>query len=338
MKGLTPDHKTISRFRHDNAAALKNVFREFVRLCVRLDLYGKELIAIDGSKFKAVNSPNRNLSLRNLRSQISGLEKQVEEYMNQLDEMDGKESTIETRKPAEEIQRIISDLHRQKLAMQNQADELIIDGNTQKSLTDPDSRRMKISGKWDVGYNVQTAVDAQHKLIVEFEVTNQPYDWNQLSSMSEKAVGALETNGFAVVADRGYNSASDIAKCIRNDITPHVAGANYDICLPTQKTCDEMAEQITSHNNGHCVYLPERNVFLCPMGKTLYPGSYRNRTGEALFYNGRACSQCTCKCTVEKKKTAHIVMPKTEFTKEYNDEGLAAKQVHVSANPEIIQN
>ncbi len=337
MKRLTPDHKTIARFRHDNADALKKVFREFVKLCDKLGLYGKELIAIDGSKFKAVNSPDRNLSLRNLNGQIDGLDKQLDEYMSQLDSMDKKEFSAEVEKSGEEIQRIISELQKQKAVFQNQADELKSSGQLQKSLTDPDSRRMRISGKWDVGYNVQTAVDAKHKLIVEFEVTNQTYDYNQLSSMSKKATDILETNAFAVAADGGYDSASDIAKCIQNGVTPHVAGANYDICLPVDEPCDNPSEPIISHSDGRCVYLSDRNVFLCPMGKILHPGCYKDRTGEAVFYNGRACSQCTCKCTVEKKKTVRIAMPKAEFSKEYNDIGLVARQVHVSADPEIIQ-
>jgi len=119
---------------------------------------------------------------------------------------------------------------------------------------------MMANGKADICYNVQTAVDSKHKLIAEFEVTNQSFDTKQLANMTALASQTLEEERLSVVTDVGYDSASDIAKCLTNGFTPHVAGTDYDICLPTE---DLQAKEITSHTNGRGVYLPERNIVLC---------------------------------------------------------------------------
>jgi transposase len=334
MRKLTPDHKTIARFRHDNAPALKNVFRNFVKLCMGLGLYGKELIAIDGSKFKAVNSKDRNFNEEKLAERIARLNAQIEEYLRQIDDTDKQENAVSGEKTTEEIQKIIEGLKSRKSEYQSYRDELKENGETQKSLTDSDSRRMMANGKAEICYNIQTAVDAKNKMVVEYEATNESFDVNNLAKMAVLSSQALEKKEIAVVADVGYDSASDIAQCLTGGITPHVASTNYDICLPTEKMQNEA---IASHTNGRSIYLPERNVALCPMGKILYPGGYKNRNKRALFYNSKACAMCSCKCTVDKYKRFEISMPKSDFTKEYNDKNLQAKQIRVKADKEIIR-
>jgi transposase len=160
LKKLTPDHKTIARFRSDNSKALKSVFRDFVKLCMKLGLYGKELTAIDGSKFKAVNSKDRNFTDSKLKERIARLEAKIEEYMREIDEADKQEesgcfpgSTPEPKKTQEQIKQIIAELKDRKALYESYAEEMVKSGETQKSLTDPDSRLMMANGKMDVCYN-----------------------------------------------------------------------------------------------------------------------------------------------------------------------------------------
>jgi len=334
LRKLSPDHKTISDFRSDNAKVLKDVFRDFVKLCMDLGLYGRELVSIDGSKFKAVNAKDRNFNEKKLKERLKHIEEQIEEYMRQMEETDRKEEAVDGEKTAEEIQAIIAGLVERKAEYEGYTEELESSGETQKSLTDPDSRRMIGNGKPDIGYNVQTAVDSKNGMIAEFNASNSPNDKNQLTEMALMAAEILEKEKLTAVADKGYDSASDIAKSILNGIVPHVAGADYNICLPTD---EGQGERITSHSDGRTIYLPERNVALCPMGKALYPGSYKNKDRKALFYNAKACAACTCKCTEGKHKIFEIAMRKTDFKKEYDDKGLYAKQARVIADKDIVR-
>ena len=163
---LSPDHKAIARFRHDNPAALKNLFRDFVKLCLRLGLYGKELVAIDGSKFKAVNSKDRNFNEKKLKDRIARMDAKIEEYLQLLEDSDSQEETTPGEKSTEEITRIIAELANRRDRYQAYSQELKEKDELQKSLTDPDSRLMLANGKLDVCYNVQSAVDSKNKMIV----------------------------------------------------------------------------------------------------------------------------------------------------------------------------
>ena len=329
---LSPDHKTIARFRCNNPKALKKVFKSFVKLCVKLDLYGKELAAIDGSKFKAVNSKDRNFTKDKLSDRLKRIEAKIDEYLKELEKTDKEEDAVEKEKSAGEINRIINELKERKELYLEYTKELEDTKETQKSLTDSDSRLMLANGKLDVCYNVQTAVDSKHKLITEFEVTNNANDMNQLTPMMEKVQEILETDKIAATADAGYASASDIATAVQLGVEVHVAGTDYDMCIPVSES---EAEEITSHNNGKCVYVKDRNIVICPMGKVLYPGHYNKEKGEAAFHNSKACKECTCRCTTSKNGFRHrFVMPESDFSKEYNDEGLAVKQVHIKPDKE----
>jgi len=333
LRKLSPDHKTIADFRKDNPKALKNVFKSFVKLCMKLNLYGKELAAIDGSKFKAVNAKDRNFTRDKLKDRLERINNKIDEYLAELDKTDKEEDLFEKKKSAAEINQIINDLKERKTSYESYAEELEKTGETQKSLTDPESRLMLANGKMDVCYNVQTAVDAKNKLIIEFEVTNKANDMNQLTPMAEKVQDILETEKIAFVADAGYASASDIVAAIQIGIDPHVSGTDYDICVPAK---EGEQNEITSHTNGRCVYLKDRNIAICPMGKTLYPGSYKKEKGEAKFHNSKACKTCTCRCTKGKNAFRYqFVMAESDFKKEYNDEGLIVKQVRVKPEKEI---
>jgi transposase len=338
---LSPDHKTISNFRSDNKAALKKVFRAFVKLCVDLDLYSRELIAIDGSKFKAVNSPKRCFTQKQIEKKLESITEKIDEYLTELDKNDEEEnrvksSTASEKKTKAEINEIITNLKEKKKRYQGYADELKKTGEKQKALTDADSRLMNCPGKTDVCYNVQTAVDAKHKLIVDFEVTNQGNDYNFITPMAGSAMEIFETETIAAVTDSGYASIQDIITAMDNGVDVHVAGTDFDVCLPAEEGEEAV---ITGHHNGRCVYIAERNITLCPMGNVLYPSVYDNSNG-AVFRNTEACKQCACKCTEKKSGIYyHNVrgITQEDFSTEYNDSDLQVKQARIKPDKEIIK-
>lgn len=335
MRKLSPDHKTIARFRHDNAEALKNVFRDFVRLCAELGLYGKELMTIDGSKFKAVNSKDRNFTGRKLKDRIARIDAKIVEYMRQLDEQDLAEDEADIPKTTEEIRDIIAALKERKNIYEGYSQELEETGETQKSLTDPDSRLMKANGKLDVCYNVQTAVDSKNKLIVEFEVINNSADHNQITPMVEKVKEIMGTDELTVAVDAGYDSVQDIVASMKQGVDVHVAGTDFDICVPEDNV---QGTEITSHKDGRCVYFADRNIALCPMGKVLYPRFYRKTSGHGVFYNHEACKECTCKCTREARgRRYHVPMKEPDFSKIYDDKNLSVRQIRIVPDKEIIR-
>ena len=336
IRKLSPDHKTIARFRHDNAKALKNVFRDFVKTCIKLGLYGKELIAIDGSKFKAVNSSKRSFTEKQIQEKIKSITKKIDEYLEELDMNDDDENSTGSGKTADEIKQIINNLKKHKERYQGYADELKQTGEKQKSLTDSESRLMHGKGKSDVCYNVQTAVDAKNKLVADYEVTNQGNDYNFITPMAGNAMELFETEKITVVTDSGYASIQDITAAMTFGVDVHVAGTDFDICLPAKEGEETV---ITRHDNGRCVYISERNIALCPMGNALYPSTYCNANG-GIFHNTKACKQCSCKCT---KKASGIHyhhvrgIKREDFSMEYNDRDLKVKQLRIKPDNEIIR-
>lgn len=331
MGKLSPDHKTVARFRQENAAALKGVFRDFVKLCLGLGLYGRELTAIDGSKFKAVNSTDRNFSVTELNERIKRLTTRIDEYLRELNEADAAEEANPER-AANEIKQIIERLSIRKNTYESYLEELKATGETQKSLTDPDARLMTGANGFDVSYNVQTSVDSKHKLIAEFHVTNDGNDMKQLADMAMATVEILEAPNITATADTGYNSASEIARCIENGITPQVIGSEGSFCVPCQA---HEAQEILAHKNGKSVYIKERNIVICPMGHILPPKFYKNCDRTARYYNYTACSDCACRCTSSKYIAYGVRMKKAEFSKYHNADNLFVKQIHINPDPGV---
>jgi hypothetical protein len=263
-----------------------------------------------------------------------------------MDNCDKKETATEekaekNRKSTQETKNILNqhlaELYKQKTVYQDYAKELEQTGETQKSLTDPDSRLMKLSnGNSDVCYNIQTAVDAKNKRIVDFEVTNKVNDFNQLSGMAKKALETFEVNSLSTVADAGFAAATDIANCLMHGVLVHIAGAKeFDVCVPCGK--EEAQTGVWSHVNGRCVYLSERNLVLCPMGRVLYPGCYSKKSKEASFYNFKACKNCVCKCVKNKhSKSFVMVMWEEKFSKVYDESGLFVRQVRVKSDKDDV--
>jgi hypothetical protein len=298
------------------------VFKDFVRLCIKLNLYSKELIAIDGNKFKTDNSKDQKFTKNKLADKIARLDAKIDEITKEMNAHDTEEMPEENTKTQQEIKTILAELNTRKMVYQRYAQELEQTSKTQKSLTDPDSRLMMANGTTNVSYNVQTAVDAKHKLIVDFEITNNAQDKNQLSVMTKKSTKILGVDKLTAVADASYDSAADIVNCLEDGVVAHVVGAEIDVCVPTSK---EEAQEVLSYENGCCVYLAERNVAICLMGKVLYLSFYRKSVGEVCFRNSVVCKTCVCKCTKEKCKMFGLIMQCDGFRKVYDDVDLYVK-------------
>jgi transposase len=205
LKGLTPDHKTIADFRKVHPKALKQVFREFIELCKALKLFGGEIIAIDGSKFLAVNSAQRNYSEKKLEKALKEIDEKLQRYLQALDANDAA-TPVPSNLAPEQLQQKIEVLKERQAKYRQIQTQLVESGETQISLTDPDSRSMPIGQGTDVAYNVQIAVDGKYKLIAVAEVTNQVTDQAQLSSMATQAKATLEVEALTVLATMARKS------------------------------------------------------------------------------------------------------------------------------------
>ena len=212
---LMPDFKTIADFRKDNGEAIGKVCREFVVLCRRLELFSDASVAIDGSKFKAVNTRDRNFTQAKMQRRLAQIDESIARYLSQLDSADRQGEAV----PETKITRLndkIATLRQEEVQRLNGLNTLMMQTeDKQISLTDPDARSMATNGRGSgmVGYNVQSAVDTKHHLIVTHEVTNVGSDRSQLSRMTEQARAAIGSEAIEAVADRGYYSGEEILAC-----------------------------------------------------------------------------------------------------------------------------
>jgi hypothetical protein len=194
---------------------------------------------------------------------------------------------------------------------------------------------MLAKGKMDVCYNVQTAVEGKHKLIGAYEVTNDGNDKNHLRLVATEAEGNMEAEGVSVVADTGYDSMQDIVAGMEAGMDIHVAGTDYDICVPAE---EESEKAVTEHKDGRCAYNVERNIVLCPMGKVLRPAFYKKSEGKGVYDNREARKGCLCRCTKEKRgRRQEVPMSESAFSTSYNEEGLSVKQVRIKGERSIVK-
>jgi transposase len=221
MKKLAPDFKTIADFRKDNIDCVKGVFKEFVKLCMSLDLYGAKLIAVDGTKFKAVNSLDQNFNRKNLSYRTKMIDKHVSKYLTEIEEEDHKEAQANS-KHADLLQEKVQKLMKRKEEYMELLGKLKESKQNEVSLFDPDCRLMKNRGRIEPCYNGQVAVDDKNHLIVDYNVTNAPADNCQLSSIAKGAKEMLGAESLDAIADKGYFSFVQIKDCVDNGITPYV--------------------------------------------------------------------------------------------------------------------
>jgi len=291
VRRLTPDFKTIADFRRDHPGALKGVGREFVLLCRRLDLFGGELLAIDGSKFRAVNARDRSYTPARLATLQRDIDRTIARYLRELERQDATETGTEGPS-VEALREKIAALEQRRAGYEALGQALAASGETAVSLTDPDSRPMMSGGRIEVCYNVQTAVDAKHKLIVADDVTNAAGDRDQLSPMATTAQEALGDATPVVVADQGYYHGTEIKTCLDAGLTPLV---------PRPLTSANEARGLYTKDDFR--YERARDLYCCPAGQELTFRATTLELGRTIkSYRTSACGRCALRprCTRNK--------------------------------------
>jgi transposase len=287
---LAPDFKTIADFRRDNGVGIRNVCRRFIVLCRDLKLFSQALVAIDGSKFKAVNSRDRNFTPGKIDKRQQQIEESIQRYLDALETAD-RTQPAEFEAKTERLQDKIDRLRRQMRQLDGIKEQLETQPGGQLSLTDPDARSMTSHGKGTgiVGYNVQAAVDAKHHLIVAHEVTNVGSDRAQLSPMAQAAREAMGKTTLKAVADRGYYSGPQIKAC---------HDASIATILPKPTTSNAKAEG--RFDKADFIYIARDDEYQCPAGQRAIYRFSREENGLLLRrYWSSACPQCPMKaqCT-----------------------------------------
>jgi len=296
---LAPDFKTIADFRKDNGSAIRAACRQFITLCRRLDLFTHAIVAIDGSKFKAVNTRDKNFTRASIQRRMEQVEASIERYMSALETADRHDGELAQAKTVR-LKDKIAALKEQMKAFKALEAEVHAAPDQQISLTDPDARAMATNGKGTgmVGYNVQTAVDITHHLIVAHEVTNIGHDRGQLSGMAGQAKAEMGVETLDVLADRGYFAGEEILACEAIGVTP---------LMPKPLTSGAKADG--RFGKQDFAYLPEQDVYRCPSGALLPRHMTTVEKGLTLhrYWDRASCQSCRLKpqCTpsVERRVT-----------------------------------
>ncbi len=319
LRSLKPDFKTIADFRRDNRAAFRSVFRAFVLLCRRLDLFGRELLAVDGTRIKAVNNKDRNFTRNSLQNFIRAADERLDDYLRRLDEGDVEEGGTGGGARTKNLAEKITALREKRDCYGVMLAELERTGESQISLTDPASRAMAAHTKVGVGYNIQIAVDAKHKMIVEQAVTNQVVDMGLLTQTAEPARAILDVETIDVVADRGYFKIEDIEACEKAGLIPHV---------PKPQRGSSVRNGLFRKDEFR--YDPDQDVYICPAGQTLSPNHEgKSRDLKKIDYsNPAACPACPLRprCTTNLRRVSRLE----------NEAVLDRMAARLKARPEIL--
>jgi transposase len=293
---LMPDFKTIADFRRDNGPAIRAACAQFDVLCRQFNLFPRAVVAIDGSKFKAVNNRDKNFTVTKVAKRVEQVEASIARYLAALDRADRQDGDVAEAKTAR-LKDKIDGLRRQMQSLKEMGKQVETSPDKQVSQTDPDARSMATSGKGTgiVGYNVQIAVDAEHHLIVAHEVTNIGSDRAQLVSMGHKARGATGCGEVTVLADRGYYNGDEVLACEDTGIVP---------CIPKTQTSGNAKRGLFTV--ADFIYDAENDRYTCPAGKFLTRGKVRSDRRDNIdhYRNLTACLTCVLKprCTPDKIK------------------------------------
>ena len=319
---LVPDDKVIADFRKDNGQAIRKVCVRFVELCRQMGLLATASVAIDGSKFKAVNNRDKNFTRNKIGRRRAQLEESVLRYLRQLETADRQEPTDALAIKATHLKEKLAKLKEEMGKLDAHEKLMLASPDAQVSLTDPDSRSMATSGRGSgvVGYNVQVAVDTMHHLIVTHEVTNSGSDRSQLSGMAKKAKEVLGVEELEAVADRGYYHGEEIISCARAGIT---------VTLPKPMTSGAKAEG--RFGKQDFAYVPAEDVYRCPAGERLTYRYSNEEKGQPLRrYWTTACGSCVLKsaCTTGKER---------RITRAEDEHILEAVQRRLDADPTAMR-
>lgn len=318
---LHPDFKTIADFRTENLQPLKGVCRQFVLLCRKLELFGGELLAIDGSKFRALNSRENNFNAKKLEQRLAQIDAQIGAYVQQLAANDAQEAGAPAPPNREQLQARIAQLRERKEDYQGLQGELESSAEKQLSTTDADARLMHTRSGAQLSYNAQVAVDAKHKLIAAEDVTNEATDVGQLANVALEAKAALDLKTSEVVADKGYYNAAEVSRCVDRGITPFIARAD---------TSANTAQGLFGKSKFH--YDEQKDVYVCPAGQPL---TYRFETyelGRAIrYYRARGCKDCALRKQCTRNKSNRTL------TREENEHLMEAMAARVKAQPQKMK-
>ena len=319
LRHLKPDFKTIADFRRINHKAFRPVFRQFVLLCRELDLFGKELLAVDGTRIKAVNNKDRNFTRASLKEFIRLADAKLDDYLRRLDHADAAETSTSGSR-VENLAEKIAAVRGRRERCQEMLAELDRTGESQISLTDPDSRAMAAHTRVAVGYNVQIAVDTKHKLIVEQQVTNQVLDMGLLTETAEPAKEILGVETIDVVADKGYFKIEDIEACEKAGMEPYVPRPQRG---PSVRAGFFRKDEFK--------YDPETDSFTCPAGQRLtpYSSSALRQLKKINYANRKACRDCPlrARCTDNQFRTVSRLE---------NEAVLDRMQERLAKRPEVL--
>jgi gas vesicle protein len=293
---LAPDHKTIADFRKDNGRAIRQVCARFVELCRLMGLLRQASVAIDGSKFKAVNNRDKNFTRAKMERRMAQIEESVARYLQQLDTADRQEPSETLKAKTSRLKEKIARLKEQMQRLEILKVQMLATPDQQISLTDPDARSMTTSGRGSgvVGYNVQVAVETTHHLIITHEVTNDGTDRSQLSPMAKQAKAALRAEKLDAVADRGYFDSEEILTCENAGIT---------VTLPKPMTSNSKAQGRFGKQDFR--YVADEDIYICPAGERLSHHATTKENGLVLRrYWTNVCQNCAIKnaCTTAKER------------------------------------
>ncbi len=315
-----PDHKTIADFRKDNLKPLQAVARQFTVLCRKLELFGGQLVGIDGTKLAAVNSKDAHFNEKKLRDLIDRADAQIAEYLKGLDATDAAERASPVCSRAELAAKIAAlqekkDWHEELLGQLDAEEKQI-------SVSDPDARRLRAGGGGSVvGYNVQTAVDAKNKLIAAANLTNEETDLRQLSGMARAAKANLQVDQLEVVADTGYSTTAEVAVCEQHGITAYV---------PKADTSANTAQGL--YGKSRFTYDATKDVYACPAGAELtYRFSTDEKGRQVRYYRASGCKGCGLKRQCTRNKANRTI------TREQDEAVMEAMAARVKAHPEKLK-
>ena len=319
---LVPDHKTIADFRRDNGAAIRRVCARFVELCRSLSLFAETSVAIDGSKFKAVNNRDRNFTRAKMDRRMAQIEASVARYLDQLDSADRQDPSLARESKTVRLKEKIVCLRQEMKRLEALDADLRATPDQQISLSDPDARSMATSGRGSgvVGYNVQAVVDTGHHLIIAHDVTNVGNDRGQLARMAKRAKAVLGVGRLEAVADRGYFDSQEILACDKVDI---------EVTLPKPMTSGSKAKG--RFGKQDFIYRADDDVYLCPAGERLVYRFTSQENGIALRrYWSSACPGCAIRdrCTTGKER---------RITRWEHEEVLEAVQKRLDEHPEKMR-
>lgn len=316
---LMPDFKTIANFRKDNGRAIRQVCRQFIVLCRQLNLFSQALVAIDGAKFKAVNNRDKNFTSAKMKRRTAAIDESIERYLSSMDTADRAAPEVAALKKGR-LQDKIEALKQQMERLKTIETQMNASPDKQVSLTDPDARSMNNREGGIVGYNVQTAVDVEHPLIVAHEVVTDGVDRDQLAPMAEQARQAIGTEALSVVADRGYFKSEQILECTKSGITPIV---------PKSLTSNNRAEG--RFDKQDFIYVAEDDEYRCPAGERAIRRFTSIEAGLTIHkYWTSACPRCPIKaqCTTGDYR---------RITRWEHEAVLEAMQDRLDRQPEIMR-